>query len=177
MPSKDVNVRQLVIFPIGVVRTSLTEDDIRRGKREELHNIESTIEIFPAFQEALDGLEGFSHIFVLAYFDQLRPEQIGVLKVKPRGLLKYGFRLEELPIIGALASDSPTRPNPIALSLVQLKRVEDGRKLIVRGLDLFDGTPVIDIKPYQPQYRADRFEMPSWYEKIREILSRIYSRD
>ncbi|MEM0322330.1 MAG: TrmO family methyltransferase, partial [Thermoprotei archaeon] len=70
------------------------------------------IEVYPEFVDGLDGLEGFSHIFVLGYFNMLRPEQIGPLKVKPRGLLRYGFTLDELPTVGVFALDSPTRPNP-----------------------------------------------------------------
>ena len=112
------------------------------------------MEVYERFEDALDGLEGFSHIFVIGYFHQLRPEQVGPLRVKPRGLLKQGLSLEELPTRGVFALDSPTRPNPMGLSLVRLVRVE-GRSLYVAGLDLFDGTPVLDIKPYQPQYRAE----------------------
>ena len=88
---------------------------------------------FPEHKEALEGLEGFSHIFVIAYFHRLRSEQIGPLKVKPRGLLKHGFKLEELPLIGVFALDSPTRPNPIGLSLVPLLRIE-GTNLVVSPL-------------------------------------------
>lgn len=56
-------------------------------------NCESRIEVYPEFQDALDDLEGFSHIFVLSYFSKLRPDQIGVLKVGPRRLLSKGFEL------------------------------------------------------------------------------------
>ena len=122
---------------------------------------------FPEYKEALEGLEGFSHIFVIAYFHRLRPEQIGPLKVKPRGLLKHGFKLEELPLIGVFALDSPTRPNPIGLSLVPLLRIE-GSNLVVSDLDFFDGTPVLDIKPYQPSYRADNYRLPQWHTKLSE---------
>jgi len=93
---------------------------------------------------------------VLAYFDRLRPEQIGPLKVKPRGLLRRGFKLEELPLLGVFALDSPTRPNPIGLSLVRLIKRE-GNRLFVQGLDFFDGTPILDIKGYRPQYRTDSY--------------------
>jgi len=74
----------------------------------------------PGFQDGLDGLDGFSHIFVLSHLDRLKPEQIGVLKVRPRRLVGKGFKLDELPLVGVFALDSPTRPNPIALSLVRL---------------------------------------------------------
>jgi len=154
--------RDIVLQPIGLVRTSASKDDVRLRSKES----EAIIEIRPEFQEALEGLEGFSHIFVISYFDQLRPEQIGPLRVKPRRLLLKGFSLEELPMVGVFAIDSPTRPNPIGLSLVRLVKI-DGKKLIVRGLDCFDGTPVLDIKPYRPDYRAEDYELADWYRTLR----------
>jgi tRNA-Thr(GGU) m(6)t(6)A37 methyltransferase TsaA len=153
---------EIVLRPIGLVRTSASKDDVRLRSKES----ESTIEIYPEFQDAIDGLQGFSHIFVLSYFNQLRPEQIGPLKVKPRRLLAKGFSLEELPLVGVFAIDSPTRPNPIGLSLVQLVQIEGGR-LTVRGLDCFDRTPVLDIKPYRADYRAEKYELAEWYEELR----------
>jgi tRNA-Thr(GGU) m(6)t(6)A37 methyltransferase TsaA len=148
---------------VGVVKTQASDDEIRERSRE----LEATIEILPEFQEALDGLEGFSHIFVFSLLDRLKPEQIGVLKVKPRRLLRKGFKLEDLPLVGVFALDSPTRPNPIGLSLVRLLRRE-GRKLTVLGLDCFDGTPVLDIKPYRDDYRADQYELAEWYRRLRD---------
>ena len=85
---------------------------------------------------------------MLVYFDRLRSEQIGPLKVKPRALLRRGFGLDNLPELGILALDSPTRPNPIGLTLVRMLR-RDGNRIIVNGLDFFDGTPILDIKPYR----------------------------
>ena len=155
----DVNVVKL--RPVGIVRTKAS-DDIIRGEEK---GIESIVEIFPEFEEALEGIDGFSHIFVLGYFHRLRPEQIGPLQVRPRRLLKRGFKLEELPLLGVFALDSPTRPNPIGLTLVPLVKRE-GRRLFVTGLDHFDGTPVLDIKPYQPDYRAENYRLPEWYVKL-----------
>jgi tRNA (Thr-GGU) A37 N-methylase len=103
----------------------------------------------------------------LSYLNKLRPEQVGPLKVRPRRLLRAGFKLEELPLVGVFAIDSPTRPNPIGLSLVKLLKIE-GNKLFVRGLDMFDGTPILDIKPYRGDYRAEHYELADWYRKIRE---------
>jgi len=156
------SVDKIVFQPVGVVRTLASEDDVRFRRKE----AESTIEIYPEFQEALDGLDGFSHVFVLSYLNKLRPEQVGPLKVKPRRLLAKGFKLEELPLVGVFAIDSPTRPNPIGLSLVELVRI-DGGSLVVRGLDCFDGTPVLDIKPYRADYRAENFGLAEWYDKLR----------
>jgi tRNA (adenine37-N6)-methyltransferase len=163
-----VNVDDRITFrPIGTVRTSASDDDVR-VRREEY---ESTVEVYPEFEEALDGLDGFSHILILSYFHKLRSEQIGPLKVKPRRLLRDGFKLEELPLVDVFSVDSPTRPNPIGLTLVKLVR-RDGRKLLVLGLDLFDGMPVLDIKSYREVYRADQYEMAEWYRHLTEKLGR-----
>jgi len=146
--------------PIGVIHTKASEAEVReKGDRE------GELEIYPEFTDGLEGIDGYSHLFVIVYFDRLRPEQIGPLKVKPRGLLRRGFKLEELPLLGVFALDSPTRPNPIGLTLVRLLRRE-GNRLFVQGLDFFDRTPILDIKGYRPNYRADDFTLPDWFRKL-----------
>jgi tRNA (adenine37-N6)-methyltransferase len=146
--------------PIGLVHTKGSDAEVR-----EKGNLEGELEIYPEFEEGLQGIDGYSHLFVLVYFDRLRPEQIGPLQVKPRGLLRRGFKLEELPLLGVFALDSPTRPNPIGLSLVRLIKRE-GNRLFVQGLDFFDGTPILDIKGYRPQYRTDSYVMPDWFRTL-----------
>jgi tRNA-Thr(GGU) m(6)t(6)A37 methyltransferase TsaA len=145
---------------IGIIRTKVSDADVKeRGGRE------GEIEIYPEFADGLEGIDGYSHLLVIVYFDRLRPEQIGPLKVRPRGLLRRGFTLEELPLLGVFALDSPTRPNPIGLTLVRLLRRE-GNRLMAQGLDFFDRTPVLDIKGYTPNYRADDFTRPDWFGKL-----------
>lgn len=143
---------------IGVVHRKSTDDEIRSHAT----GLISEVEIYPQYKDGLCGIEGFSHIFVLAYFNKLRPEQIGHLKVRPKRLVKYGLKLEDIPEVGVFTLDSPTRPNPIGLSLVKLLRVEEERKLIVEDLEFFDETPVLDIKPYQAGYRAEEYSIPKW---------------
>jgi len=154
----------ILLKPIGIVKTETTNDEIRG--RPHGHSSMSTIVILPEFQEALDGLNGFSHIFVLSYLNQLRPDQTGVLRVKPRRLLRKGFTLDELPLVGVFAIDSPTRPNPIGLTLAKLHRI-DGLEVHVSALDLFNETPILDIKPYRGDYRADDYALPTWYKELR----------
>ena len=155
------------LHPIGVVHTKLSVESIRSDARD----LRAVVEVYPEYREGLEGIDGFSHIFVLSYFDKLRPEQIGPLRVKPRRLLRYGLRLEELPLVGVFALDSPTRPNPVGLSLVRLIR-RDQNELQVEGLDLFDGTPVLDIKPYRENHRAESFEIPEWDQRLRMLTGR-----
>jgi len=159
---------EIILKPIGAVRTNATGEQVRGGGGE----IESEVEIFPEFEEALEGIDGYSHLFVICYFHKLRPEQIGPLKVKPRGLVRRGFKLEDLPLLGVFALDSPTRPNPIGLTLVRLIKRE-GRRLFVKGLDYFDGTPILDIKGYRPEYRVDDFALPDWYLKLMDKTGHI----
>jgi tRNA-Thr(GGU) m(6)t(6)A37 methyltransferase TsaA len=144
--------------PIGLVHTKGSDAEAGKGNLRE--NWRSILN-----WEGLQGIDGYSHLFVLVYFDRLRPEQIGPLQVKPRGLLRRGFKLEELPLLGVFALDSPTRPNPIGLSLVRLIKRE-GNRLFVQGLDFFDGTPILDIKGYRPQYRTDSYVMPDWFRTL-----------
>ena len=143
--------------PIGIVHTVASDDQIRRDYK----NLEATVEILPEYSEGLDGLEGYSHVFVIGYFNRLRTEQVGVLKVRPRRHLKEGMKIEKLPLVGVFAVGSPSRPNPIGLSLVELLKV-DGRFLTVKGLDYFDGTPVLDLKPYTDNYRVNNFRAPDF---------------
>jgi tRNA-Thr(GGU) m(6)t(6)A37 methyltransferase TsaA len=154
--------------PIGVVRTRATESDVRA----ESHDTEGELEVFPEFAPALEGIDGYSHLFVICYFDQLRPEQIGPLQVRPRRLIRRGVKPDDLPLLGVLALDSPTRPNPIGLTLVRLLGRE-GTRLSVVGLDCFDGTPILDIKGYRPDYRPPEFSVPEWYTRLMDESGHI----
>jgi len=101
------------------------------------------IEIFEDYADALSGLEPFSHIIVLVWFHKSDTrEKRGTLRVHPR-------RNRTLPLTGVFATRSPVRPNPVALYTCKVLAI---RKNIIQidGIDAFDGTPVIDIKPYIP---------------------------
>ena len=121
--------------PIGYVRSPYNETSkIPKGLGAK-HDAEGELEILPEFAPGLADIEGFSHLFVIWCFD--------------RG---DGFDLCASPPCddrshGVFATRSPRRPNPIALSVVELIGRE-GNKLRVRGVDMLDGTPILDIKPY-----------------------------
>jgi tRNA (adenine37-N6)-methyltransferase len=121
--------------PIGFVRSPYTQtSDISKGFGAK-HDAEGMLEVLPQFEAGLMDIEGFSHLFVLWEFDR-----------------SEGFELVGMPPIddrphGVFATRSPRRPNPIALTVVELLG-RDGAKLHVRGVDMLDGTPVLDIKPY-----------------------------
>jgi tRNA-Thr(GGU) m(6)t(6)A37 methyltransferase TsaA len=147
--------------PIGIVHTTASKDEIREGG----HELKSTIEIYPRFAEGLKGIDGFSHLFIICYLNQLRAEQKGVLRVRPRRYLREGLSLKELPLVGVFALNSPSRPNPIGITQVAVLQ-RRGRRIFVKGLDFFDGTPVLDIKPYHPHYRVQRIGVPDWSSKL-----------
>lgn len=147
--------------PIGVAHTSASDEEVRDKGKE----LDFTIEIFPEFKEALEGIDGFSHLIVIFHFNKLRPEQKGVLKVKPKKFLRRGLNLEQLPWLGVFALDSPSRPNPIGFSVVKFLD-HDGLRLVVRGLEAFDDTPILDIKPYTPERVAQGVGVPGWYRDL-----------
>jgi tRNA-Thr(GGU) m(6)t(6)A37 methyltransferase TsaA len=163
-----MNMPEIVFKPIGQIKAHFADSDIRA----EAKDLEGELEVFPEFEPALEGIDGYSHLFVLAYFNRLRPDQIGPLQVKPRRLVNRGFKLDELPLLGVFALDSPTRPNPIGLTLVRFLE-RRGRFLKVTGLDFFDGTPILDIKGYRPSYRVDDFSLPDWHKKLQDAHGHI----
>jgi len=154
-------VTRIDLEPIGVVRTEVTPSEVR----SEAADLEGELEIFPEFAPALEGIDGYSHLFLIFHFNQLRADQIGPLQVRPRRLVRRGLKLEDLPLLGVFALDSPSRPNPIGLTVVELLG-RKGRRLSVVGLDCYDGTPILDIKGYQPDYRPTKFELPAWYKRL-----------
>ena len=118
---------------IGYVKTKAVGKEVRDKNRL------SKIIIFDDYIAALEGIEDFSHIIVLFWLDRIKSKK-SLLKVHPRGR-------KELPLLGVFATRSMFRPNPIGLTIVELIKAEPNT-LLVRGLDAFDLTPVLDIKPY-----------------------------
>jgi tRNA-Thr(GGU) m(6)t(6)A37 methyltransferase TsaA len=141
--------------PIGYVRTDADEDMIRKDRK----NVLSEIVISEDLIEALDGIEDFSHLFIVFYMHRASNEKIS-LKVHPRGR-------KDLPLVGVFATRSPYRPNHLGLTLVELVK-RDGNKIKVRGLDAIDGTRIIDIKPYDPLDLALEARVPEWWIKLHQ---------
>jgi tRNA-Thr(GGU) m(6)t(6)A37 methyltransferase TsaA len=106
------------------------------------HDAEGVLELKPEFESGLTDIEGFSHLFVIWVFD--RSEGFELLGTPPTDDRPHGV----------FATRSPKRPNPIGLSVVELLR-RDGCRLHVRGVDMLDGTPILDIKPYLSSVPAD----------------------
>jgi len=141
----------LKLQPIGVVETDASHEALRHGSAV------SKIVIDRKFARGLEGLEDFSHLYVLFWLHEI-PKRSRRLKVHPRGRLD----IEE---IGVFATRSPHRPNPIGLTLVKLLN-KKGRTLKVKGLDAYNGTPVLDLKPYDRRDSAPRPRVPLWWRKL-----------
>ncbi len=121
--------------PIGHARTPYqSTKQIPKGPGAK-HEAEGTLEILPQFETGLTDIEGFSHLFVLWVFD--RSEGYELVGIPP---------VDDRPH-GVFATRSPRRPNPIGLTVVELLG-RDKNALHVRGLDMLDGTPILDLKPY-----------------------------
>lgn len=152
---------RIVLKPIGIVRTSFSDEEIRNS----WEGVEGVIEVFEEYAGGLEGIEGFSHIIVLAYLHKTTEGQRKVLKVKHRRLRRFGIKINDIPEVGVFCTDSPHRPNPIALTIVKLVK-RKGRFLYVKGLDLFNGTPILDIKPYTSDRVIEEFKVPEWQKTL-----------
>ena len=129
--------------PIGFIRSPYNDTkSIPKGLGAR-HDAEGVLEILPEFEPGLTDIEGFSHLFVIWAFD--RSDGYDLIGSPP---------FDERPH-GVFATRSPRRPNPIALTVVELLH-RDGGKLQVRGVDMLDGTPILDIKPYMSSIPAEQ---------------------
>ena len=121
--------------PIGFVRSPYSETaQVPKGFGAQ-HDAEGTIEILPEYELGLTDIEGFSHLYVIWVFD--RSDDYELLGTPPTDTKPHGV----------FATRSPRRPNPIGLTVLKLVG-RDGPKLQVVGVDMLDGTPILDIKPY-----------------------------
>jgi tRNA-Thr(GGU) m(6)t(6)A37 methyltransferase TsaA len=129
--------------PIGYVRSSYKNTrEIPKGLGAK-HDAEGVLEVLPEFGLGLTDIEGFSHLIIMWVFDH-----------------SQGFELLGTPPSddrphGVFATRSPRRPNPVGLTIVELLR-RDGTRLHVRGVDMLDGTPILDIKPYLSSVPAEK---------------------
>jgi tRNA (adenine37-N6)-methyltransferase len=136
--------------PIGFVCNEITV----RSARQKWEDVISEIVISPELNDALDNLDEFSHVIVLFWTYRLGREEIPN-KIR----MKHN---PGAPLVGLFATRSPDRPNPISKTTVKLLGRRDNI-LKVEGLDAFDGTPVLDIKPYIPGYDSvSEARVPRW---------------
>jgi tRNA-Thr(GGU) m(6)t(6)A37 methyltransferase TsaA len=147
-----IDVNRFDVKPIGFVKRSDSNDNVKD------RDLTSQIVLPWDLVEALDGIEEFSHVFIIFWMHRISDDEKKVLQARPRGRSFISLR-------GVFATRTPNRPNPIGLTLVQLLKVENNI-LTVRGLDAFDGTPVLDIKPFDHWDMAEDFMVPEWLIKL-----------
>ncbi|MCU0305089.1 MAG: tRNA (N6-threonylcarbamoyladenosine(37)-N6)-methyltransferase TrmO [Thermoanaerobaculales bacterium] len=140
--------------PIGVVRSPFSEPEGTPIQPSRADGARGTVELDEEYAGCLSDLEGFSHIILLCHLHRSggwRPTVVPYLDDVPRGLF---------------ATRAPSRPNPIGLSIVRLVAIE-GATLTVEGVDLLDGTPVLDIKPYVGEFDSLEEVRCGWLDEVR----------
>jgi tRNA-Thr(GGU) m(6)t(6)A37 methyltransferase TsaA len=143
---------EIVFNSIGVIHSPFREKD-HTPIQGSLSKATGTVEVFPEYAEGLRDIEGFSHIFLIYQFHQ--PEACTLLR-KPF--------LDNAKERGIFATRHFCRPNPIGLSIVELKSVK-GNMLEVYGIDVIDGTPLLDIKPYVRQFDCREEARSGWVDE------------
>jgi conserved hypothetical protein TIGR00104 len=149
---------------IGHVSHEFSDDQVRNSFK----GVKAKIEIDPKYEDGLEGIDGFSHLILVSYLNKPHRE---LLKVKPKRLLLFGLDENDLPEIGVFATDSPSRPNPIGISVVKLIE-RKGRELIVDNCDLFNETPILDIKPLTQDKVPEKISFPEWHTKLLELVKK-----
>jgi tRNA-Thr(GGU) m(6)t(6)A37 methyltransferase TsaA len=148
------SAEKIVLNPIGYVKTCAEGEEVKDK------SVYSQIIVHDDLVDGLSGISGFSHLFILFYLNQITVKQRQTLKVHPR-------RRQDMPLTGVFAARTMLRPNPIGLTLVELVKVE-GNVLTIKGLDAYDGSPVLDIKPYDFWDVAENAKVPNWWKKLNE---------
>jgi tRNA-Thr(GGU) m(6)t(6)A37 methyltransferase TsaA len=150
--------------PIGVIHSPFQSIEGMPIQAAGAAGIQGSVEVFPQFVAGLKDLEGFSHITLLYHFHLVQASRLTVipfLDSEPRGVF---------------ATRAPKRPNPIGLSVVRLLRIEHNI-LQVENVDVVDGTPLLDIKPYVPEFDEHPADRIGWLEQAKGSVQSIKSND
>ena len=150
--------------PIGIIHTPFTNPEEMPIQPAGAVGVQGTVEVFAEYRAGLKDLAGFSHIILLYHFhksSKFNLQVVPFLDTEPRGLF---------------ATRAPNRPNPIGLSVVQLDSIEDNL-LHIRNVDILDNTPLLDIKPYVPEFDAHMEVRTGWLEKARKNVASRNSDD
>lgn len=149
--------------PIGVIRSEHVEAERTPIQPAYAHDCTGHAEIYPEFTEGLSGIEGFSHLYLIFVFHRCAQKK---LSVKP-------FLLDEEK--GVFATRAPCRPNGIGLSIVELIGRQDNL-LLLKGVDILDGTPLLDIKPYVGRFDRVLTKKNGWHDLVDESQAQILGR-
>lgn len=144
---------EIKLKPIGFIHTPFEKPKGIPIQTTAAKGVKGRVEVFPEFVEGLKDLEGFSHLILIYHFHLAR---ITALQVTP--FLDTEKR-------GVFATRAPSRPNHIGLSVVELEKVE-GNDLFVKDVDIVDGTPLLDIKPFVLQFDFKEVTKTGWLGKV-----------
>ena len=154
----------VVYQPIGIIHTPfVTMEGMPIQPRGAL-GVPGTVDVLPEFHAALADLDGFSHVILLYHL-----HRVSTVKLRVIPFLDTVER-------GLFATRAPVRPNPIGLSVVRLRSVSAGT-LEVENVDILDGTPLLDIKPYVPDFDCFDVDSIGWYASIARGLHESRSDD
>jgi tRNA-Thr(GGU) m(6)t(6)A37 methyltransferase TsaA len=160
MPNYRNALLPVTLSPIGVIHSPHTREKRTPIQPVYAEGIKGTVEVFSEYAEGLRDIEGFSHIYLIYYFHRAKPIR---LIVKP--YLEDAFH-------GVFATRTPHRPNPIGLSVVRLVE-RKGNILHIEDVDILDGTPLLDVKPYISRFDHRENVHNGWQEHIDEELARL----
>lgn len=151
----------LTLTPVGVIHSE--HADPRRTPIQPVCSLGSggVVEVFPDYAEALDDIEGFSHLHLIYWLHRAGEATNAVSGARSLKVVPF---LDDMPR-GIFATRSPIRPNPIGLSVVRLVE-RRGRELVVEDLDVLDGTPLLDIKPYVEGFDLRVGTRGGWTEQV-----------
>lgn len=138
--------------PIGVIHSLFKEPEGTPIQPAAAKSIDGTVEVFEEYAEGLKDIEGFSHIILIYHFHLSKGS---LLKVKP---------YMDNEVHGVFATRAPSRPNSIGISIVRLVGVEEN-VLHIQDVDIIEGTPLLDIKPYVPEFDIREAKKRGWLEK------------
>ena len=155
-----MNKTDIIFQPIGLIHSPHKALDEIPIQPVFAQDIEGTVTVFPEFAEGLTDLQVFSHIYLFFYFHKANKTR---LKVKP-----YLSDQER----GVFATRSPNRPNKLGLSLVRLTKIEDNI-LHVKDIDILDGTPLIDIKPYIQRFDSRDNARSGWQDDVSDDTASV----
>lgn len=155
-----LNLEDICLKAIGYVERKDQDESVKNKS-----NI-SDLVLKEELTAGLHGIKDFSHIFVLFWLNKVSNTDRQIMRVHPRGRT-------DVPLLGIFATRTQFRPNPIGLTVVELVKVCENR-LTVRGLDAFDGTPIIDIKPVDSWDFVEDMRLPDWWWRLEnERLKKI----
>ncbi len=139
---------------IGVVY-----NEIKEPTDEGWGRVVSDIVLDEPFADGMDGIEAFSHLLILYWMHRAAEAEPVRMRRRPQGRA-------DMPEVGIFAQRARHRPNPVGVTAVKLLR-RDGNRLVVQGLDAINGTPVVDVKPYVPQFDAVQSpRVPAWINRL-----------